>query len=37
MQSGRAHDALARKVDDPRRNDLSAALIAFEYLCIVLS
>ena len=32
MQSGRADDALARKVDDPRRNDLSAALIALEYL-----
>ncbi len=32
MQSGRAHDALTRKVDDALRNDLSAALIAVEYL-----
>jgi hypothetical protein len=32
MQSGRAADALARKVDDPLRNDLSAVRIAFEYL-----
>ena len=32
MQSGRADDALVRKVDDPRRNDLSSALIALEYL-----
>jgi len=31
MQSGRAADALARKVDDPLRNDLSAVRIAFEY------
>jgi len=32
MQSGRADDALARKFDDPCRNDLSPALVACDYL-----
>jgi len=31
MQSGRADKALARKVDDPLRNDLASARIAFGY------
>ena len=32
MQSGRVNNALSRMVDDPRRDDLSAALVASEHL-----